>query len=83
MCQLRYLLHFTHSVSCVGVEDILDCPRQGPVYIPLLVFLALLPASLLEILNQGGLVQISFITKLLNGACSALHCCIYCLFSIL
>ena len=57
----------------VGIEDVLDGPGQSPVDVPLLVFLALLPAPLLEILNQGGLVQIRFITKLLHCAGCRLH----------
>ncbi len=57
-------LVFVHSVTSVWIEDILYCPWQGPVYVPLLILLALYPASFFKILDKSCFIQISFPSEL-------------------
>jgi hypothetical protein len=48
-------------MTCVWVKDILDCPWQSPEDVPLLVFLALHPTSLLKVLHQYRLIEVGFV----------------------
>ena len=62
-----YLLHLAHTMARVWVEYVLDSPRQRPVNVPLLIFLALLPAALLKILDEHCLVKVRLVAEL--GLC--------------
>ena len=54
----------------IGIENILYSPWKSPINVPLLIFLALLPSALLKILDQGSLIQISFVTKFVYRTCA-------------
>ena len=49
----------------VGVENVFDRPGQGPVNVPLLVFLCLDPPPFFEVLDEGALVKVGLVPEFL------------------
>ena len=60
----KYLLHLAHAVASVRIEDVLDSPWQSPINVPLLVFLALLPAAFFKVLDEHSLVEVCLVAEL-------------------
>lgn len=58
-----YLLHLVQPVSTLGIKYVLDGPWEGPKDVPVIITLCLLPASLLKVLNECTLIQISFVLQ--------------------